>query len=380
VNGRVLFVVNADWFFVSHRLALARAVRAAGYEVGVCAGQSEAHARITAEGFPFFPLPIDRGGTSAINDAATLMALTRVYRRYRPNIAHHVTIKPVLYGSLAARIAGVPATVNAISGLGYAFIPRTDDRLRNQAFRGGLRAAYRLALSGSRTRTIFQNADDREAFVEQRLVRRVNTRLIRGSGVDLEKFKEAPLPPYPFTALVPSRLLWDKGIGEFVQAATSLRKRWPDARFVLLGRLDYGNPAAIREEQIQRWVSDGLVEWWGSREHEFMPEAYAQAHVVVLPSYREGLPLALAEAAATSRPVITTDVPGCRDTVLDGKTGWVVKARDAVSLTAALEAALSADLPTLAAMGRAGRQLAALRFSIQSVVGATLASYSELMG
>jgi glycosyltransferase involved in cell wall biosynthesis len=378
--GRVLFVVNADWFFVSHRLVLARALRHAGYEVGVCAGQSEAHAQIIAEGFPFFPLRIDRGGTNAFNDAATISELLRIYRAFRPDVAHHVTIKPVLYGSLVARVAGIPATVNAISGLGYAFIPRKDERLRNQVFRSGLRAAYRIALSGPRTRTIFQNTDDREAFVEQRLVQRTHTRLIRGSGVDLGKFPKAPLPPRPFTAIVPSRLLWDKGIGEFVQAAATLRPRWPDARFVLLGRLDYGNPAAIREEQVKRWVSEGLVEWWGNRSHESMPHAYAQAHVVVLPSYREGLPLALAEAAATGRPVITTDVPGCRDTVLDGKSGWAVQARNPESLTRALEAALSADPSTLSAMGRAGRELAESRFSIQSVVAETLATYAELIG
>jgi glycosyltransferase involved in cell wall biosynthesis len=377
VKRRILFVVNADWFFVSHRLQLARALRDHGYEVAVCAGRSDASRQIQAEGFEFFPLPIDRGGTHPVRDARTFTSLLQLYRRYRPSLVHHVTIKPVLYGSLAARAANVPAVVNAISGLGYVFIPRAEDRLQNRALRGTLRAAYRVALSGKRTRVIFQNTEDLETFVTQKLVSRHVSRLIRGSGVDLEHFAPQPFPEGPFLALMPSRLLWDKGVGEFVEAARTLRARHPAARFVLVGRLDFGNPAAVPAAQVDAWLAEGVIEWWPERSRSEMPSVYGQAHVVVLPSYREGLPLALAEAAATGRAVVTTDVPGCRDTVLHGQTGWAVKPRSAAALAEALDRCITtADLKRI---GAAGRQLAETRFGLDQVIDSTLAAYTEIL-
>lgn len=375
---RLLFVVNADWFFVSHRLPLARACLELGYDVGLCAGESGHRAHIEREGIRFFDLPIDRGGTHPLKDARTGLSLLHTYRSFRPDLVHHVTIKPVLYGSLAARAAGVRGTVNAVSGLGYAFIPRERERAFNVALRTALRAAYRLALAGSATRVIFQNEDDRTTFVRAGLVPQTRTRLIRGSGVDLQHFRPAPLPDAPPLALVPARLLWDKGIGEFVTAAQTVKARHPRARFVLLGRIDPGNPAAIDERQIRDWVGQGLIEWWPACSHAEMPAQYHAAHVVVLPSYREGLPLALAEAAACGRAVITTDVPGCRDTVTEG-TGWLVPARDAHGLANALEAAF-AHPAELVARGAAGRRLAEERFDVRKVVEQTLGTYAELLG
>jgi glycosyltransferase involved in cell wall biosynthesis len=196
--------------------------------------------------------------------------------------------------------------------------------------------------------------------------------------VDLEHFRPAPLPEGPPLALVPARLLWDKGIGEFVAAARALKARQPQARFVLLGRIDLGNPAAVTEDQVRSWVQEGLVEWWPARSHAEMPASYHQAHVVVLPSYREGLPLALAEAAACGRAVITTDVPGCRDTVTPA-TGWLVPARDSQRLALALEQALASPAE-LAARGAAARQLAEERFDVRRVVEQTLGTYAELLG
>jgi glycosyltransferase involved in cell wall biosynthesis len=379
---RLLFVVNADWFFVSHRLQLARACLDAGYEVALCAGESDARARVEREGIRFFPLPIDRGGTHPLRDAGTLASLVRTYRAFLPDLVHHVTIKPVLYGSMAARAVGVRGIVNAVSGLGYAFIPRAGERRHRAALRGALRsalrAAYRVALSGARTRVIFQNEDDRDTFTSSGLVERERTRLIRGSGVDLQRFVATPLPEGAPLVLMPSRLLSDKGVGELVEAARALKPRHPHARFVLLGRIDPGNPAAFRAEQVQSWVAEGVVEWWPAASHADMPEQYRQAHVVVLPSYREGLPLALAEAAASARAVITTDVPGCRDTVLDDETGWLVPARDHRSLERALDAALS-DRAGLVRRGLAGRRLAEERFDLREVIARTHATYDELL-
>jgi glycosyltransferase involved in cell wall biosynthesis len=375
---RLLFVVNADWFFVSHRLKLAQACIRQGYQVGLCAGESDCRALIEAEGIQFFGLPIDRGGTHPLRDARTLQALLRVYREFRPDLVHHVTIKPVLYGSIAARLLGIRGIVNAVSGLGYAFIPRQREQFHHRALRVALRAAYRIALSAPNTRVIFQNEDDRRVFVDARLVKPAQTRLIRGSGVDLALFRPAPLPQGDFLALVPSRLLWDKGIGEFVEAARQLKREHPRARFVLVGRLDPANPAAIGAAEVESWVAEGVVEWWKSLSHSDMPDIYRQAHVVVLPSYREGLPLALVEAAACARPLIATDVPGCRDTVLAGESGWLVADRSAGAVRTALAEALR-DRNRLERMGARGRALAEARFGLTEVIQSTQATYDELL-
>ncbi|HEX4336104.1 MAG TPA: glycosyltransferase family 4 protein [Polyangiaceae bacterium] len=377
---RLLFVVNADWFFLSHRLPLARAAQAAGFEVGVCAGDTGSGPKIEAAGMRFFPLRIERGGTRPREELRTVADLGRVYLTFRPDIVHHVTIKPVLYGSMAARALGVRGIVNAVSGLGYVFIPRTEDRLPHRLLRRTLWAAYRVALDGKKTRVIFQNDDDRATFVGRKLVDRSRAALVRGSGVDLTRYFPTPLPEGPFTFLVPARLLWDKGVGEFVEAATRLKVRHPTVRFVLLGRVDPGNPAAIDRSRIDEWVASGAVEWWGELEHDAMPATLARAHVVVLPSYREGLPLAMVEAAACGRPGITTDVPGCRDVVVDGETGFLVPERDAGALEAAMERALTMSRTALVAMGEAGARLARERFSLDAVIAQTLALYRDLLG
>jgi glycosyltransferase involved in cell wall biosynthesis len=375
----LLFVVNADWFFVSHRLHLARAARDAGFVVTVCAGKSEAHETIVRAGFAFEPLSIVRAGMHPVEEGRTLWSLVDLYRRLRPTVVHHVTSKPVLYGSVAAAWTGVPAVVNAVSGLGYAFTDRGESTRRQRALRMALRAGYRLALGGPRTRTIFQNADDLEAFVRAGIVDKASCHLVRGSGVDLTKFAPQPLPDGPPTVLLPARLLADKGIREFVQAARRLRGRYPSARFVLVGRLDPENPAALPEAEVRQWQRDGVVEWWGPRSHDEMPDIFARCHVVALPSYREGLPLALAEAAACGRAVVTTDVPGCRDAIVDGATGWLCEPRDVDGLTAALDAALS-DPDECRRRGEAGVDLARARFGAAAIAEQTLRIYEELLG
>jgi glycosyltransferase involved in cell wall biosynthesis len=375
---RLLFVVNADWFFISHRLKLARAFMSEGYDVGLCAGESTFRRELEAEGIRFFPLRIDRGGTHPLRDAATFASLVKAYRAFAPHVVHHVTIKPVLYGSMAARLLRIP-TVNAVSGLGYAFIPRAKERWQNTALRAALRSAYRLALSNPGSRVIFQNEDDLGAFVRDGLVASDRARLIRGSGVDLSVYRPSPLPDGDFVALVPSRLLWDKGIQEVVDAARVVRAKHPRARIVLLGRIDEGNPAAVPDAAVAAWVKEGVIEWWQACPHDAMPGVYSRAHVVVLPSYREGLPLALAEAAAAGRAVVTTDVPGCRDTVVHGRSGWLVPARRSEEIAAALLEAIE-DRARLVTMGQEARALAEERFDERDVILRTRAIYDELLG
>ena len=376
---RVVIVVNADHFFVSHRLRLGMALRDAGYDVTVVAGESTARSEIEREGLRFIALPIERGGRSPLKDLRTVLALVRIYLEERPDLVHHVTIKPVLYGTLAARLARVPAVVNAISGLGFVFIERPGDRWRESALRTLVQSAYRELLRSARVKVIFQNPDDMDTFAARGMLRREQAVLVRGAGVDVTRFVPSPLPAGPPVVLVASRLLWDKGIGEFVEAARRLRSRGSPARFVLVGGTDRANPTSVPEQQVLQWVREEVVEWWGHKDAGEMPAVLAGAHVVVLPSYREGLPLVLAEAAASGRACITADVPGCREIVREGENGWLVPVRDAGALADAIERALG-DTEELARRGLAGRLRAEREFSSSRVLKETLALYDSMLG
>lgn len=374
---RALIVVNTAAFYVSHRRPIGRALRAAGFDVTIAAASSpDARDAIAADGLAFEALPFLPASRAPLTEARALAALAALYRRRRPDVVHHVTIKPVLYGSLAARALSIP-TINAISGLGYVFIPQPGAPLSHRALRRGVDVAYRTALAGTKTRVIFQNPDDRARFVDARHVPLGRTRLVKGSGVDLARFVASPRPPGPPLVVLPARMLRDKGVVELVEAARIIKRARPEVRFALVGGNDSENPATIDTKTIDRWVADGTVEWWGHR-HD-MPEVLRQAHLVVLPSYREGLPLALAEAAASGRAIVTTDVPGCREVVRHGENGWLVPVREVAPLAHAIASAL-ADDAELDRRGRASRALAERELSVDAVVHQTLDVYRELLG
>jgi glycosyltransferase involved in cell wall biosynthesis len=371
---RLLFIVNVGWFFLSHRLPLALAARRAGFDVHVAADvddESEVQA-IRAHGLHFHRIRLRRSATQLGSEWRTLRDIYALVRRLRPDICHHVTIKPVIYGSMVARLLRVPAMVNALPGLGFIFTARgTWARLRREL----TALAYRLLLSRRNSLVIVQNQDDLRELCAQRVLNPRQTRLIRGSGVDLRRL--APVAPPAGTPLVilPARMLWDKGIREFCEAAAQLRRAGVAARFALVGSLDPDNPAGATLEQLDELTAQHSVEWWGFRAD--MAEVLAQCHVVCLPSYREGLPKALIEAAAAGRPVVTCDVPGCREVVRPGVSGYLVPARDPVALAQALGDLLQ-DSARRAAFGREARRMAEAEFSIDSVVVKTLAIYSEL--
>lgn len=370
---KILFVVNDGPFFLSHRLALAEAARKAGYEVHVATPQDGGAVRIREHGFPFHPIPIIRGGTHPAQEVRSFVALWRLYRRLRPDLVHHVTIKPVLYGGIAARLARVPATVYAVTGLGYLFVTRS---AKAAALRAVVKAIYRLALRHRRSRVIFQNPDDLAFFRDQRLVRPGQPALIRGSGVDTAVFCPHPEAQGAPVVTFASRMIWDKGIGEFIGAVKLLRGRGVEARFVLVGDTDPDNPAAVPPGQLMAWQASGLVEWWGRSDD--MPAVFARSHVVCLPSYREGLPKVLIEAAACGRALVAADVPGCREIVRHGVNGLLVPARSETDLADALQALL--DSPRRRKeMGAAGRRLAVEEFSLDRVVRETLELYRDLL-
>lgn len=369
----ILFVTNVEWFFLSHRMPLARAMRDRGARVVIAAADTGRAAEITGEGFEFVPLPFSRRGTNVLAELRTLAAIVALYRRLRPALIHQISIKPVLYGSIAARLAGRPPVVNAISGLGYLFAEGNV----HPALRRVVERVYRVALGGARTRTIFQNPEDRDEFVARGLVREDSTVLVRGSGVDCARFAESPEPAGAPVVMFAGRLLWEKGFGEFVEAARLTRERGVSARFVLVGPADDDNPTAVQASQIAPHVDAGTIEWWGPRRD--MPAVLAASTIVVLPTfYKEGLPKVLLEAAAVGRALVATDIPGCREIVRDGVNGYLIPVRDALTLADRVQA-LVADGALRARFAAASRRIAVEEFSEQRVVGDTLRLYDALL-
>lgn len=370
---RLLYVVNDANYFLSHRLPLAKAAQSAGYDVHVATPSRGDVDAIKAAGFIYHPIPLTRSGTNPWQEFQSVLALVQLYKRLEPGMVHHVTIKPVLYGGIAARITGVPSVVNAVTGLGYVFIAKgTFAALRRAIVKMG----FKLCFGHKNQRVLFQNSDDRAMFINAGIVAEPNTIVIKGSGVDLSVF--APIPELEAIPLVvlASRMLWDKGVGVFVEAAQLLHDKGVNARFVLVGDTDSENPAAVPSSQLAAWNNSGVVEWWGRRED--MPKVFAQSHVVCLPSsYGEGVPKVLIEAAASGRPIVATNAPGCREIVKHGENGFLIPLRNVVDLADALEKLIE-DPRLRREMGIKGRELAFSEFSVEKVVSQTLALYQEL--
>ena len=373
----LLYLVTEDWYFCSHRLPVARAARAAGWDVAVATRVTSHGDSIRQEGFRLIPIKMRRRSLAPWREIAAVVELLRLYRRERPDLAHHVGMKPVLYGSFAAAFTGVPAVVNALAGLGYVF---TSTRLKARMVRPLVKLAFRWLLDRKNSRVILQNPDDVAAMTGATLVGATlaaeRVALIRGSGVDIEAFAAKTEPEGDPVAVMVSRMLWDKGVGELVQAARLLRERGVALKVVLVGPPDPENPASIPERQLRDWDASGDVAWWGERSD--VAKIWADSHIAVLPSYYgEGVPKALLEAAASGRPMLATDMPGCREIVVDGATGILVPPRDVAALAGGLEA-LARDKPRRQRLGAAARGLVEREFSEALVVERTLALYRAL--
>jgi len=374
VRPKLLYLITEDWYFWSHRLDLAKAAQAAGFDVAIATRVTDHGDEIRREGFRLLPISLVRRSRNPIRECASIQELISLYSRERPHIVHHVALKPILYGAWAAWWAKIPVVINAFAGLGYTFTDRHDHATFLQSvLTWGLKAAVRL----NRSMIICQNADDRNWLHERGIATFGQTSIVAGSGVNTEAFTITDPPQGLPIVLLPARMLWDKGIGEFVQAARLLQGKGIRAKFVLVGRCDDDNPAAIPQNQLDEWVREGTVEWWGHRED--MARVYAGASLVVLPSYREGLPKVLLEAAACGKSLIATDVPGCRDAVRHQVNGLLVPVRDATALARAIEALL-ADQPLRERMGKAGRELIVREFSVTQITAQMVALYRELLG
>jgi glycosyltransferase involved in cell wall biosynthesis len=374
---KLLFVINDLGFFVSHRLPVAQAAQECGYEVHVAYGMpaGASQGSINNLGLKLHFVPIRRGGTNPLVDFRSVIMLSALFLRIRPDIVHLVTIKPVLYGGIAARIVRVPALVSAMAGLGFVFVRRPG--LKAAFIRYVVSSIFRLVFVHKNQKLIFQNASDRDRILSITPVPARDIKLIRGSGIELTACPVLPESMGVPIVVMASRLLSDKGVFEFIQAARILRSRGTQANFWLIGEPDSSNPASVKTAEILSWQSERIVEFFGHRGDVL--SLYSKAHIVTLPSYYgEGLPKALIEAAACGRAVITTDMPGCRDAIEPGVTGLLVPPRDPLALADAVECLIK-DSSLRQSMGKAGRALAEREFCIEKVVAAHLQIYEELL-
>jgi glycosyltransferase involved in cell wall biosynthesis len=371
---RVLFVVANDWYFYWHRLAIAERIAAAGYDVHVATPPGRFCGAIEAAGVRYHPIQIDRDGLNPFRDLATIKRLADLYRKLDPVLVHHVAIKPIIYGSIAARIAKVPAIVNALPGTGYVFVSQ---QWLARLIRPGVTLAFRLLLNAANSRVIVENRDDMQKWISSRVMRPDRVVVMPGCGVDTNLFRPGPEPSSPPLVVLAARLLAYKGVAEFVEAARLLKARGARARFALVGDSGPANPASITADQLRLWEREGVVEWFGWRDD--MGKVFAEAHIVCMPSHGgEGVPRSLLEAAACGKPIVATDVPGCRDVVHDGENGLLVPPQQIAALADALER-LTNDSELRQSMGARGRERAVAKFSVEIVAGETLQLYAELL-
>lgn len=373
---KIIYLVTEDWYFCSHRLPIARAMRDAGAEVLVACRVRDHGDRILEEGFKLRPLRWRRRGDGLLDNLRALVEIFRLYRTERPDVVHHVALKPVVFGSIAAFAARTPKQVNLIAGLGFLFVEPTLPAFLQRA---AILWCMRWFAGGRNSRIIVQNQEDRSELIDRRVFLPSRIDLVPGSGVDLRQF-----PPHPdpggdlIVGAIVCRMLRYKGVSIAVEAARRLRSAGVPFKLLLVGPTDSENPSSHTREELEAWQGDGAVEWLG-----FVTDVsavWARAHICVFPSlYREGIPKALLEAAASARPIVTTDIPGCRDVVIDGKNGYLVPQNDPVRLADAI-AKLAADRNLREAMGKAARNRVVSSFSEEIIVRETFSTYSVLCG
>jgi glycosyltransferase involved in cell wall biosynthesis len=376
MSQKVLMVANTSWYLYNFRLPLARHLRDIGYEVVFVSPKDAYSERLMAEKFRWIHLDMNRKGMNPLRELFTVGHFWKIYRSEKPAVCHHFTIKCVLYGTVAAKLSGVKAVVNAITGLGHAYI---GNGWLHRILRPFLRIAYRKILRARRVQVIFQNGDDFAEFQTLKMVNEEKTTIIRGSGVCLRRFAPRPGPlegqPSP-TVLLASRLIKEKGLMEYIEAARILKEKGVAVSFALAGQLDPGNPSSITEETLQAWCTEGIVDYLGQIDR--IEDVLGLATIVALPSYREGTPRILLEAAAMGKPIVATDVPGCREVVQHGFNGLLVPVRNALALAEAIEQLLSQP-ETMCKMGENGR-CHAHHFEESTVIQATLGVYQRAHG
>jgi len=368
MSQKILYFITEDWYFMSHRFKLAVAARQAGFEVVIVTRISSFQPDIEAAGLKLIPITLERKSTNIFSEVAFLIQLIKIYHKERPSIVHHVALKPIVYGTIAGLITRSPRIVNAFAGLGSVFISKT---IKAKLIQTVLLSLYQLLFLTKKVKVIVQNNDDYSLFTK--IISKNRLFLIKGAGVDTTHFY--PKPPIqtsmPLVMLI-ARMLKDKGIYEFVEAANLLKNKGINARMILIGDPDPNNPSAIDQQKLESWQIQNKVEWWGRCHH--IAQCLDQAHIVVLPSYREGLPKTLLEAASSGKAIVATDVPGCREIVKHQVNGFLVPPKNANELANAIEQ-LVTNTFLRDQFGKAGRQLVETQFSDEIIIKATLNLY-----
>jgi glycosyltransferase involved in cell wall biosynthesis len=372
----VLFA-NTDWYLYNFRLSTALELKAGGHEVVMLSPPGEFGRRFAAHGLRWETVAMNRASLNPLREAVTLREVVRVLKRERPDLLHSFTVKCAVYGALAARLAKIPAVVNAVAGMGYVF---TSDTLKARVLRPIVKLLMRGTLASGHSRLILQNPDDADAFVRSRMVPLCQIRVIRSSGVDTTRFFPRPdnASKQPLRVLLAARLLWEKGVGEFVDASRQLKREGRNIEFLVAGMPDPGNPRSVTQAEVEQWASEGLVNWLGHVED--MPALMRSVDVMALPSYyREGVPKSLIEGAASGLALITTGLPGCREVVTEhGVDGLRVEPRDPGALAERL-ALLDDDRSLLRRLGERARATALAHFDERRVIQETINVYDELL-
>jgi len=355
--------VNVDWFFLSHRLQIALTAQSNEFDVTIVAKDTGNKKIILNHGLRFIDLPINRSKLNILKDINTIQFLINLYRMEKPDFVHHITIKPVLFGSLAARLTKVKYVVNAISGLGHIFI---GNNFLDIVLRKFIKMFYKISFFKINKKVIFQNKHDQALFIKSKIVRNYQTEIIRGSGVNLKEYKYISEGRSQIVILFASRLLWTKGIGVFIEAAKIILKEKINAKFIVVGRLDYDNPARVFEKEMINWQNDDLIEWGGHVTN--VMDILAKSNIVCLPTfYGEGIPKILIEAASCGRAIIATDVPGCNDIVTHYHNGLLIPPHNVDALVESLKILINDDHLRMT-MGKRSRELAENYFSIDLIV------------
>ena len=373
MKRKIFYVANVDWFFISHRLPLALHALEQDYEVYLLSLDTGRRQELEAKGIHFINIPFKRSGSNPFHELKCIFLLYRYYNRYKPEIIHHITLKASLSGSLACKMVGNHHIINAISGLGYNFTDGRDGWLQK-----AIKLFIRLAFKSKNISFILQNPDDVELIKGLDLVPFSRIFLIKGSGVNLDEYSYFKASDeFPLKVLFPARILLDKGVMEFIEAAKILESEFlGKAKFILAGDCDKENLSVLGEEELQKFLVKDYIEWIGFQKN--MKLIYQNSSIVILPSYREGLPKSLIEACSVGRPIITTDVPGCRECVEDGVNGYLVPAKDADSLADAIKLLLM-DAEKRDEFGRNSRLLAEKEFSIDKVIDLTFNIYNKYL-
>ena len=371
-NKRVLFVITEDWALISHRLHLVEAAINAGYEVAIATKMNKHRKTLEDRGMRIFEWELHRGSLNPIKEIIAIFSLCKILSVFKPDIIHAVAQKPVIYSGLARKIYNQTSFVGTLGGIGFVF---TNKSLKATVLKPLLKYLLKFALVGEKTRLILQNIDNINSIKKINIINENYIRLVKGSGVEINKYLPSKIPLKTTIVILPGRMLRDKGVREFVRVAERIKLRNIKARFVLVGDVDLDNPNTIKQKQIDKWVESGIIEQWGRCDD--MEKVYKRSSIVCLPSYNEGLPKVLLEAGSSSRPIVAFDVPGCREVIKNKVNGFLIQFRDENALETALTKLIN-DKKLCEEMGKKGRKMVEKHFASEIINAQTFNIWNEV--